>query len=109
MTYDALAMHAVRDELEAKLVGGRIDGAYLIDARRVGLDIFAHGERHALVLSLDPSDSRIFLSTQRVGRGTDMVTPFLLLLRKYVRGARLVAVEQPRLERVLTLRFSSGP
>ncbi|HZN59084.1 MAG TPA: NFACT family protein, partial [Planctomycetota bacterium] len=100
-------MHAIRAELEAAVVGGRVDEVFLIEPRRVGVEVYANAQRHFLVLSLDPSDSRIFLSRQRIRRGTDKTTPFLLLLRKYVRGARIIAIEQTRLERMYTFRLSS--
>src|SRR4051794_23695031 len=100
-------MHAVHDELVQTIEGGHVDQVYLVDRRRVGLDIFAHGTRHTLMLSMDPSDSRVFLARDRARRGTEQVTPFLLLLRKYVRGSRIAAVEQPRLERILNLRLQS--
>jgi predicted ribosome quality control (RQC) complex YloA/Tae2 family protein len=41
-------------------------------------------------------------------RGFDGITPLLLLLRKYVRGARLVDVRQPPAERVLHLGFDGA-
>src|SRR5439155_6050501 len=37
----------------------------------------------------------------------DAVTPLLLLLRKYVRGGRIVDVDQPRLERLLRIAVST--
>ncbi|MPZ14447.1 MAG: DUF814 domain-containing protein [Chloroflexi bacterium] len=109
MTFDALTMHAVRDELEREILGGHVDAVVPIDDRRVGLEVFARGGRRTLVLSLRPTDSRIYLTGERVRRGTERVTPFLLLLRKYVRGGRVAAIAQPRLERVLTLHIASHP
>jgi predicted ribosome quality control (RQC) complex YloA/Tae2 family protein len=109
VTFDALAMHAVRDEVAAAIEGGHVDTAILLDPKRVALEVFNHGARCWLVLALSSSDSRIFLTHERVRRATELITPFGLLLRKYVKGARVLAVEQPRLERILTLRLSSRP
>ena len=39
---------------------------------------------------------------------TDIVSPMLLLLRKYARGARILAVRQPRFERILHLTFAQA-
>src|SRR5262249_54396379 len=38
---------------------------------------------------------------------SDAVTPFLLLMRKYVRSGRIISVTQPRLERLLTISVST--
>ncbi len=108
MTFDALATHAVRDELERRIAGGHIDDVRLIDERRVAFEVFGDG-RLTLVFSMIPNDPRIYLTSNKVRRGTDTVTPFLLLLRKYVRGSRITAIGQPRLERVLVLRLATHP
>ena len=63
------------------------------------------GGAHWLLCSAHPQHARIHLVADRPDRPSDAVTPLLLLLRKHVRGSRLVAVEQPLLERVLRLRF----
>ncbi|HXI18946.1 MAG TPA: NFACT RNA binding domain-containing protein, partial [Chloroflexota bacterium] len=59
-----------------------------------------------MLLSAHPERARVHLSATRPQRTSDRVTPLLLLLRKYVDGARLDAVEQPSFERVIRLRFS---
>ncbi len=108
MTFDALASHAIRDELERRIAGGHVDDVRLVDERRVALEIFGDG-RLTLLFSMVPNDPRIYLTSNKVRRGTDIVTPFLLLLRKYVRGSRVAAIGQPRLERVIILRLATHP
>ena len=107
MPYDALAMHAVTTALRNRTEGGRIDRAVLLTARSVALEIFAKSTRPWIIFDLAPDASRVFLSEERARRMSDAVTPFSLLLRKYVAGSRIVSVEQPRLERVLRLRLSA--
>jgi len=107
VTYDALTMHAVRDELECRVLGGHVDRAVLIDTRRVALEVFAHGMRLSIIFALDSGESRIFLSEDRARRATERVTPFSLLLRKYVAGAEIAAIEQPRLERLMAFQLVS--
>ncbi len=108
MTFDALATHAIRDELERRIAGGHVDDVRLVDERRVALEIFGDG-RLTLVFSMIPNDPRIYLTSNKVRRGTETVTPFLLLLRKYVRGSRVAAIGQPRRERVIILRLATHP
>jgi predicted ribosome quality control (RQC) complex YloA/Tae2 family protein len=76
----------------------------------VGLEIYS-GERHQLLISAEADVARVLLSPLKLRRGVEQPSPVELLLRKYVRGARLEAVEQPHLERVLLLRFAGeeGP
>lgn len=107
MAFDALAMHAITAELRDRIEGGRIDRALLLDDRRVGLEVFAKGRRPAVVFDLVPDASRVFVTDDRLRRVSDRVTPFALLLRKYVAGSRVVAVEQPRLERLLRFQLSA--
>jgi predicted ribosome quality control (RQC) complex YloA/Tae2 family protein len=106
MPFDALALHAVADELRASVVDGRVQKAFLADEHSLALELYAHGERRWLLASAHPEAARAHLVTEPLRRGTERITPFLLLVRKHVRDARLVAIEQPPLERVLELRLA---
>lgn len=106
MHFDALTLAAVADELRETLEGGRVQQVVLPDSRSVGLEIYAHRQRHYLLLSAHPLASRVHLVHQKLRRGVPKETPLLLLLRKYVRGAALENVELPvPFERVLFLHF----
>lgn len=105
MNVDAITLAAVRDELAA-LVGGRVQHVHLPDELGLALEVYAGGERRWLYCSAHPQRARVHLVAGRPGRASDLVSPLLLLARKYVAGGRLEAVEQPPLERVLRLRFS---
>ena len=107
MTYDALTTAAVCHELRQKIVGGRIQHVHHPDDLSLALEIYARPMTHWLLLSADPTLARVHLLGQRPARTTDRITPLLLLLRKYVDGGRIEAVEQPPLERVLRFRISS--
>ncbi|MBM2810488.1 MAG: Fibronectin-binding domain protein [Chloroflexi bacterium] len=109
MTFDALAMHAVVDEMRPTIEGGRVDSVFLVEDRRLAIEVYGGGRRSTLILSADPRDARFYVTGDRTHRGTDRVTPFLLLLRKYVRGSRIVALHQPRLERLLTIALRTHP
>ena len=103
MTFDALTMHAIRDELEANLLGGHVEKLFLLSPLEVGLHIRAQHRDHSLLISADPQAARVHLVRGTLRRLSDEVTPFLLLLRKYVRDGRIASIEQPTLERVLRL------
>jgi predicted ribosome quality control (RQC) complex YloA/Tae2 family protein len=101
MYFDALTMAAVADELRAQILGGRVQKVLLPDDLSIGLEVYAHGERRYLLGSAHPEHARLHLAEEKLRRGVEKPTPFLLLLRKYVRGGRIASIEQPHFERVL--------
>lgn len=110
--YDALMLAAIVDELNDRLLDGKVQRTLLLDPLTFGFQIYSHSGRHQLLVSAGASNTRMHL----VGAGDEptrltgdaaKVTPLLLLLRKYVRGARLVRIYQESpLERVAFLRFA---
>ncbi len=109
MHFDALTLACLTDELRARVLDGRIQQVLMVDADRVGMEIYAARARHYLLLSADRMAAYAYLSDQKLRRGTDAQPPLLLLLRKYVRGARLAAIEQPdSTERALYLYFENS-
>lgn len=118
MYFDALTAAAVAHELRAKAVGGRVQAVLQMDPLSVAFEVYAHRQRLYLIASAHPQFNRVHLTATKPRRGVDKPSPLLLLLRKYVRGAQLVAVEpvrrtdgQPAFERALHLAFDGdqGP
>jgi predicted ribosome quality control (RQC) complex YloA/Tae2 family protein len=109
MYFDALTLAAVADELHDTILDGRIQRVLLPSPLSVALEIYAGGRRRHLLLSAHPQFTRVHLTATRPSRGVEHATPLLLLLRKYVVGGRIVAIEQPELERVLVLSIVKGP
>src|SRR5436190_10437191 len=107
MYLDALTVLALRDELRATILGGRVQHVHLSDERAMALEIYAQGTRHWLYCSVDPRQPRAHLVAERPPRTSDAVTPLLLLLRKYADGARVEFVEQPPLERILRVGLAN--
>ncbi len=107
MSQDALTLAAIRDELETLLAGARVQRVIRPTELSIGLELYT-GQRHQVLLSAEAQAPRIALTDERLRRGAETASPLQLLLRKYVRGARLIAIQQPDLERVLRWRFS-GP
>ncbi len=103
--FDAWATAAIADEVRAACVGGRVQEVVQPDEHTFALEVYARGQRHYLVLSAHPQLSRVHLTARKPRRGLLTPTPLLLLLRKWVRGAHLDAVEMPPFERVLTFAF----
>ncbi|MFL5804461.1 MAG: NFACT family protein [Roseiflexaceae bacterium] len=108
MYFDALTLAAVADELRATILDGRIQRVRLPSPLSVALEIYAHGRRHYMLLSAHPQWTRAHLCVAKLSRGVERDTPLLLLLRKYVVGGRIIAIEQPATERVLLLSIAKG-
>ena len=102
--FDALTLAAIVDELQDALEGARIQRVALQDALTLVIEVYAPPRRRWLLASADSQDARLLLLDHEPPTDTARVTPFLLLLRKYARGGRLVAISQPRHERIV--RFS---
>jgi predicted ribosome quality control (RQC) complex YloA/Tae2 family protein len=102
--FDVLTIAALRAEISDRLLPGRVQRVVQLGPLAVAIEVY-RGQRVALVADADPHDPRLFLTRHWPAGDPEQVTPLLLLLRKYLRGGRLVRVEQPPLERVLWLTF----
>lgn len=106
MTFDALTLAAVRDELAAAILGGQVQRVALHGELTLSLEVYAQRSRRVLVCSAEPEAARVCLADERLPREGETPTPFLLLLRKYVREGRIARIEQPAYERVLRLTIT---
>jgi len=104
MQVDFLTLACLCDNLDS-LLGARVQQVLLPDDRSVCLELYA-GKRFHLLASAHPQAARMLLVPEKPRRGVEAETPMLLLLRKWVRGARLVQLAQPPWERIVTLSFS---
>ena len=103
MTLDALTLAALADELRPLLVGGRVQAVVPVDSLTLAFEVYT-GRRYHLLVSANPQTPRIHLA-DKGRRGVERETPFLLMLRKYVRDAHVAAIEVPRWERIVSLEF----
>jgi predicted ribosome quality control (RQC) complex YloA/Tae2 family protein len=104
MSFDALTLSAVRDELAPLLTGARIQRVVFGDELSLALEVFAPSVgRTNVLMSAHPQRSRVQRIRQLPARGIEHDSPFGLLVRKHLRHARIRSVQQPRLERVFEL------
>ena len=110
MNFDALTLAAVRSEIEARALGGRVQRVASPKPGAMALEIYGRQERHYLLVDVDPDRPRVRFARQWPRAGTEAASPLLLLSRKWMRGARLVEIAQPPAERILDLTFElQGP
>jgi predicted ribosome quality control (RQC) complex YloA/Tae2 family protein len=104
--YDILTTAAIVDELADSMPEGRIQRVGLRDTRTVAFELYRDRRRHHLVATIGEPEPAFFRSPDPFAIDPGLVTPFGLLLRKYVRGATLVAIDQPPLERIIRLSIA---
>ncbi len=115
MRVDALTLAAVVDELRGGLVGARIDDVIQPTPRAIALQCYGGlgGEGTArnrwLLASAHPQVARLHLVDRKPRKLLTDPPAFVMLLRKYLEGARLRDLRQPRWERVVELGFAHGP
>lgn len=104
--YDILTTAAIVDELSGSLLGGRIQRVGLRDPQTVAFEVYADRRRQHLVATIGDPEPALYRSPDSFAIDPGLVTPFMLLLRKYVRGATLIAIDQPPLERIVRLSIA---
>lgn len=102
--FDILTIAALREEISDRLLGGRVQKVVQPGPLALAIEVYA-GRRLTILADVDPQDPRLLLIERGPAGDPEQVTPLLLLLRKYVRGGRLIEVGQPPLERILWLTF----
>lgn len=105
MPFDAIAMTATADEVQ-NLVGSRIQKIIQPAPLAVALSLYGGGSQRWLLLSSDARLARVQLAGGPLAKAFPTPGPFVMLLRKYLDGARLSAVEHPDWERVLALQVA---
>ena len=106
MALDALCLSAVLEELRSAVQGGRIDKIYQPGNQDVVLAVRGTAGNVKVLFSANPSHPRLHL-TALDRENPDKPPMFCMLLRKYLTGARILAIEQPYMERVVTIRLEA--
>lgn len=102
MPFDGFVLAAVRQELEEKISGSRIDKIYQPTLESLVLNLRRSKKRMKLFLSAHPNNARVHLISQQ--KENPLSPPlFCMVLRKYLEGGRIKSVVQPGLERILIL------
>ncbi len=106
---DALTLAALADELRSVLGGARVDDVIQPAPHSIAFQLWGGGRNRWLIVSAQPQFARIHLTGEKPRKLATEPPPFVMLLRKHLEGARLVAVRQPVWERVIELGFGRGP
>lgn len=102
MTYDGLVLAAVAAELKRSLTGGPIQQVRQHNDTDLTLEIRTRGRTYRLFMSVNARFPRVYTSAS--SESVPQTAPnFCMLLRKYIKGSFVRAVEQVGLDRVLQI------
>lgn len=106
MALDGAFLHKLKCEIEEKALGARVDKLYQPSREELVLNLRGHGFTGKLLLSARGSAPRIHF-TEYAPENPATPPMLCMLLRKYLVGAKLVALRQYGLDRVLELEFDA--
>ena len=106
MPLDAICLGAVTNELNTVLTGCRIEKVYQPDRDEIVIQTRGQGGARRLLVSIAAGTPRVhFIETARENPAVPPM--FCMLLRKHVQGAKIAAVSQPAVERMLTIELDT--
>ena len=105
MTVDSLFLSAAAAELRTRLLGSRVDKIQQPERDVLLLSMRGPEGPCRVLVSAGSGTARVHLTNG--GRENPAEPPmFCMLLRKHLQGGRLIALEQPDMERLYLLRFA---
>ncbi|MBR2152560.1 MAG: NFACT family protein [Clostridia bacterium] len=106
MAFDGAFLRIIKNEIKSKALSCRVDKVFMPSRNVIVLMLRSRDFSGKLLISADPSGSRIqFTKTEMENPA---VPPMLcMLLRKKLVGAKLVSLRQDNLERIIYLDFDA--
>ena len=106
MALDGAMLHLIKKELEQGILDAKVDKVFQPSREMLILAMRGKNKNRKLLISASANSARIHFTEHAVENPAQ--PPMLcMLLRKRLCGARLSAIEQPGLERVLLLKFDA--
>ncbi|MHB1407620.1 MAG: NFACT family protein, partial [Desulfitobacteriaceae bacterium] len=106
MALDGVTLHYLVQELAPQLVGARIDKIHQPEKEEVHLLLRNQGSSFRLLLNAGATAARFHVTT--MNKKNPFTPPmFCMILRKHLEGAKIIAVEQTGLERLITFVFQN--
>lgn len=102
---DALTARALGAELQDTIEGGRVQNVYFVAPQVVGVEVYAKHKRQYLLASAEPQRARLLLVSEKLRSASVPLTPFFLLVKKYLMGAFINRVRVVARERILQIEF----
>ncbi|HHY40534.1 MAG TPA: fibronectin/fibrinogen-binding protein [Syntrophaceticus sp.] len=105
MSPDGVTLNLIIRELQEMLIPGRVERIYQPEKQEIVLNLRSSRKSLQLLISAQAENARLHLTTQE--KKNPLTPPlFCTVLRKYLEGSRLTAIQQKGLDRVVNLSFS---
>ena len=106
MALDGIALSMLKNEMAEKLIGARVDKIHQPSKEELIISLRWNGGNGKLLVSASASAPRIHFTEAQVDN-PKAPPMFCMLMRKHLSGAKLVAMEQFGLERLIHLSFAT--
>ncbi|MDR3157238.1 MAG: NFACT family protein [Lactobacillales bacterium] len=104
MSFDGVFLHVLTEELQEKLVSGRVNKVHQPYEKEVVFVIRSHGKTHQLLFSAHPSYARVQLTDMKY-QNPEVPFSFAMVLRKHLEGSILESIKQIENDRILHFTF----
>lgn len=102
MAFDGIVLHALTNELNEKLLHGRINKIYQPTKNELVFTIRNNRKNYSLLISIHPVYARMHV-TERSYTNPSEPPMFCMVLRKHLQGATISGITQQGLERVIQI------
>lgn len=106
MALDGITLSMLKNEMAEKLIGARVDKIHQPSKEELIISLRWNGGNGKLLVSASASAPRIHFTEAQVDN-PKAPPMFCMLMRKHLSGAKLVAMEQFGLERLIHLSFAT--
>ena len=106
MSFDGFFLHHMTEELRRELVGGRIQKINQPFEQELVLQIRSNRKSHKLLLSAHSVFGRVQL-TDTTFENPAVPNTFIMVMRKYLQGAVIEAIQQVENDRILEISVSN--
>ncbi|MFN2339841.1 MAG: NFACT family protein [Halanaerobium sp.] len=102
MAFDGIMLSALKDNLQEKITGARIEKAYQIDKKYLIIRLRNNNQNLELLISTDSQGARMNL-TELDFEFPSYPPDFCMMLRKYLKNSYIQQIVQPKFERMIRI------
>lgn len=106
MTYDGIVTRKIVNELNKKLLGGKIQKITQPSKNDIVFNVYSMGASYKLLLSANNNEARINLTNKKF-ENPDVPPNFTMVLRKHINQGKIIDISQKGLDRVVIFSISS--
>ena len=106
MALDGVFLHTVKEELDGKIIGARVDKIYQPSREEIVFQMRGTTGTYKLLFCTGAGTARVHITQTKI-ENPKIPPMFCMLLRKHLSSGRLISIRQDGLERILYFDFDS--